>query len=80
MQIDLKIRVPLLLRSFVYSVLEALCKYYEICGGAGAQAWDYERDRLWVRLPLKEMKYTIFLFYRSGIYSKRGVEFRHSTY
>ena len=38
-------------------------------------------DWLWVRLPLKEMKYSFkltFLFLRSGVEAKRVVESRHS--
>ena len=31
--------------------------------GAGAQACHCERDMLWVRLPLHEMKYLIFYFF-----------------
>ena len=36
---------------------------------------------MWVRSPLEEMKYLlkfIFLFLRSGVEAKRGVEFHHS--
>ena len=46
--------------------------------GAEAQACDCKRDTLWLRLPLEEIKYLIFLFPRSGVQVKRGVEFRHS--
>ena len=38
--------------------------------------------RLWIRCPLKEIKYLfkfIFLFLRSGVETKSGIEFRHST-
>ena len=34
--------------------------------GAGAQACDSNRDRLWVRLPFEEIKYLLFSFLRSG--------------
>ena len=33
---------------------------------AGAQACDCNRDRLWVRFPLKEITNLIFSFLRSG--------------
>ena len=33
--------------------------------GSGAQACNYKRDRLWVRIPLEEMKYSTFYFPRS---------------
>ena len=38
--------------------------------------------RLWVRSPLEEKKYLfkcIFPFLRSGVETRTGVEFRHST-
>ena len=47
--------------------------------GAEAQACDRKRDMLWLRLSLEEIKYLIFLFSRSGVVVKLGVEFRHST-
>ena len=40
---------------------------------------DCKRDRLWVRLPLQEMRYLIYPFLRSSVKAKRGVEFRHLT-
>ena len=43
---------------------------------------DCKTDWLWVRSPLKEMKYLlkfISAFLRSGVEIKRGVEFCHST-
>ena len=43
---------------------------------------DCRIDWLWVRSPLKEMKYLftfIFSFLRSGVEAKRSTEFRHST-
>ena len=43
---------------------------------------DCKTDWLWVRSPLKKMKYLlkfIFLFLCSGVEAKRGVEFCHST-
>ena len=43
---------------------------------------DCKIDWLWVRSPLEEMKYLlkfIFPFLRSGVETKRGVEFCHLT-
>ena len=43
---------------------------------------DSKNDWLWVRSPLKEMKYLhkcIFTSLRSGVEAKRGVEFCHVT-
>ena len=43
---------------------------------------DYKIDWLWVRSPLEEIKYLftfIFSFHRSGVETKCGVQFRHST-
>ena len=34
---------------------------------------------LWVRFPLEEIQYFIFLFLRSGGETKRDVEFRYTT-
>ena len=51
--------------------------------GRGAEAQsDCKIDWLWVRSPLEEVKYLfkfIFPFLRSGVETKRGVEFCHST-
>ena len=58
--------------------------YFEVSRGAGAQSVTvrfYSRW-MWVRSSLEEMKYLfkfIFPFLRSGVGTKRGVEFRHST-
>ena len=41
---------------------------------------DCKRDRLWVRFPLKEMKYLIFSIPRSSNEIKRDVEFHDSTH
>ena len=46
---------------------------------AGAQERDCEHYRTWVRFPLEEIKYLIFLFLRSGVEAKNGVVFHHST-
>ena len=43
--------------------------FYEANRGAGAQR---KRYRLCVRFPLKEIKYLIFSFLRSGVKAKRG--------
>ena len=45
--------------------------------GEVTQMCDCKRDRFWVRYPLKEIKYLIFLFSRSGNSTRRGVEFCH---
>ena len=63
------------------SHLQTLSSRLDSCG-AGAQACDCKRNRLWVRFPLDEMKHLfkfIFSFLRSGVEAKRGIEFRHST-
>ena len=52
---------------------------YEISRGAGAKQCDGKRDSLRVRFPLEEIQYLFFLFLRSGVETKRDVEFRHST-
>ena len=44
--------------------------------GAGVQACDCKRDRLWVQFPLKEMKYLIFSLWCRG---KLGSALRYST-
>ena len=38
-----------------------------------------EAQACWVRFPLEEMKYFIFLFLGSGVKGKSRFEFRHST-
>ena len=40
---------------------------------------DSKGDRLWVRVPLEETKYLIFLFPRFGNDAKRYVDFHHLT-
>ena len=56
------------------------CLYnYDASRGAGVQACDCKRDRLWVRFPLEEMKHLIFSFLPFGVEAKRRVKFRHST-
>ena len=43
---------------------------------------DCKIDWLWVRSPFDEIKYLftfIYSFLRSGVETKRGIEFRHST-
>ena len=47
--------------------------------GTGEQACNCKCDRLWVRFSTDEIKYLIFLFLRSGVEAKHGVEFRHSV-
>ena len=47
--------------------------YLDVSRGAEPQC-DCKRDKLWVRLPLEEIKYLIFLFLRFG--SGRGKERR----
>ena len=47
--------------------------------GAGTRVCDSKLNRLWVRLPLEEMKELIFLFPPSGNESKRGVELCYLT-
>ena len=39
----------------------------EVSRGAGAQARDCKRDRLWVRFQFEEIKYLIFSFHRSDV-------------
>ena len=43
---------------------------------AGAQACDCGRDKLWVRLPLEEIKFNIFFF---AVVSRQNAAFRHAT-
>ena len=49
-----------------------------MASAAGAQ--DRKSDWLWVRSPLEDIKYLFFSFLRSGIETKRGVKFLHSTH
>ena len=46
----------------------------------GIQASVCKRERLWVRLPLEEMQYLLFYFFRIDVKAKCGVEFRLLTY
>ena len=57
-------------------------KISQFCVTSGlvvAQAYNFKRDRLWVRFSPEEMKYLIFSYLRSIVEAKRGVEIRHST-
>ena len=51
---------------------------FEASRGSGAQECDSKHVRLWIRVPLEELKYLIFCVLLSGFEAKRGVEFRHS--
>ena len=51
----------------------------EASRGAGVQLCNCEGDRLWVRFALEHMIFLIFSFLPSGIQTKLGVEFRHSS-
>ena len=50
---------------FFFVLDVALTIYSQASRGAGAQACDCKRDRLWVRFALEEMKYLIFSFPRT---------------
>ena len=50
----------------------------EASRGSGPHASDSNRDRLWVRFPLEEIKY-LFSFLRSGVETDRIVGFSYST-
>ena len=53
---------------------------FEIDRGAAALFRLFRwRNRLWIRFPLEEMKYLIFLFPCSGNRAKHVVEFRLTT-
>ena len=45
----------------------------EASHGACIQTWNCERDKLWVRFQLEEMKYLIFAFVRFDVETKHGV-------
>ena len=56
--------------------------FFSASRGAGAQSVTVKTDWSWFRSPLEEIKYLfnfIFLFLRSDVEAKRGVEFCHSA-
>ena len=69
------------IKGAVLNIIIYICKKISQKWRSGTKC-DCKTDWLWVRSPLKKMKYLlkfIFPFLRSGVEAKSGVEFCHST-
>ena len=52
---------------FITKYMKYTYVYIEASLGTRTQACVSKCDEVWVRFPLKEMKYLIFSFFRSGV-------------